>query len=322
MISKTPLIITDKNGIIIYCNEAAHNLCAAVFFGTSIEDLMCKDELDTYRSALSTALQSFSVRLSALDGADLIFDLTKERSDGVRYVHVRQKSSEIKSAISYNDIADSFAHAVSDPRLSKRRVTELYETLMPSGITFGSGSRLMLYKLSDLTAQLYERIIPNLMSVYGDVTSEEVGITDESIVYAEPYGLYLTLSAMMSAASAVSPDGGIRLLIEDRGDAVIFEASADGVKISDDPMRTFGVHYVDILYAQTLACASGYVFAYENNRGTSGASSSGKVCFTLAVKCRDYYPAYLKAKSSTASSAAILASLFPFSAKKQDHEHQ
>lgn len=321
MLSKTPLIITDKNGIIIYCNEAAHNICAAVSFGTSIENLLCGDELTAYKAALSSALQSFSVKSSNLGGSELIFDLTKERADGVRYVHIRE-SADIKSTISYKDVEDSFAHAVSDPRLSRRRITELYETLAPSAATFGSGRHLELYNLHDLTAPLYDRIIPNLLSVYGDVISEEIGITDQSVVYAEPYGLYLTISAMMSAASAVSPDGGILLRIEDRGDAVIFEVSASDARIFDDPIRMFGVHYIDVLYAETLARTSGYVFTYENNRGTSGANDTHNVNFTLSVKCRDYYPAYLKAKSSTARSAAMMASLFPFSTKKENHEHQ
>lgn len=316
MLSKTPLIITDKNGIIIYCNEAAHNICAAVSFGNSVEDLLRGEELSAYKAALSSAIPSFSVKSSVLGDSELVFDLTKERSDGIRYVHVKN-GVFADTTVSYRDIADCFSNAVADARLSKRRFTELYETLAPKCTTFGSGRHLALYALRDLTESFYEHILPNLLSVYGDVTSEQIGITSDSVVYAEPYGLYLTLSAMMSAASYVSAGGGIAVRIEDRGDAVIFEVSAStSEETHSDPIDMFGVHYVDVIYAETLARTSGYIFTYENNRGTPPASSASKMYFTLSVKCRDYYPAYLKAKSSTARCAAVMASLFPFSAKE------
>lgn len=316
MIPKTPLIITDKNGTIIYCNEAAHNICAAVSFGNSVEKLFNEAELGTYKLALSSALHSFSVKSSALGGAELIFDLTKERRRGVRYIRIKNLSLPSRTDISYESVANDFMNAVYGKNLSGRRFTELYETLASDGCVFGSCRHLAVFGLRELTDRFYKHIIPKLLSVYGNIFTSESGITDESVVYAEPYGLYLAVSAMMSAAAYVS-DGNVSLHTEDRGDTVTFEVSAPVTRgLCGDEVHLYGVHYVDLLYAETLARASGYGFTYENNRG------NGNVCLTLSVKCRDYYPAYLKAKSSASKNAAMTASLFPFSAKEQDNEHQ
>lgn len=320
MISKTPLIITDKNGTIIYCNEAAHNIGAALSFGNSVEALFNEDELNSYKQALGSAVSSFSIKSSALRDAELIFDLTKEATDGTRQIFIRRSASSEIFSVSYESVAEEFASILSDGVLScsasRRRFTELYEMLSSHSSSFELIRHLDIFNLRSLLDSFYTHILPNFLSVYGTVHKAEVGITDKSIVYAEPYGFYLTLCAMISAASFVSYDQNINLCIDDRGDAVTVNTSvtADSTRF-DEPIRMYGVHYVDIIFAETLSRASGYLFSYENNRDT------GRVCFTLYVKCRDYYPVYLKAKSSTAQNAAIFASLFPFSAEKENDKH-
>lgn len=321
MITKTPLIITDKNGTIIYCNEAAHNICAALSFGNSVKSLFNDDELNSYKQALGAASDSFSVKSSFLGGAELIFDLTKEASDGTRQIFIRKSTSAAISSVSYENVASEFASALRDSALSdcnhsKRRFTELYETLAALSSSFDLIRHLDIFELRALIDAFHTHILPNFLPVYGTVHTTETGITEKSVVYAEPYGFYLTLCAMLSAASFVSCDQDILLDIDDRCDAVAINVSvtADEARF-DDPIPMYGVHYVDIIFADTLARASGYLFSYESNRDT------GRVCFTLYVKCRDYYPIYLKAKSSTAQNAAIFASLFPFSAEKENDKH-
>ncbi len=309
MIKQIPLIITDKNGKIIQSNEAAHSISAALSFGTNIESIFDADALEVYKCALSGVRDSFSVKSPILDGYELIFDLTKERSDGIRTVHLRKPAERADVTVSYDDLRDAFSDAVSGHEISKRRVSELYETLAPSGAVLGSVKHIEVYSLRDILDPFYEHILPRLLSVYGDVISNEIGVTDDSIIYAEPYGLCLSLSAMLTSASATSEDGGASLTVTDRGDTITFQvASVTDRRMSDDKLAIFGSHYVDLLYAQTLARASGYGFDTVIERHT------GRVTLTLSVKCHDYYPAYLKARPSTAKSAAVMASLFPFAA--------
>ncbi len=316
MISKTPLIITDKNGTIIYCNEAAHNICAALSFGNSIESLFNEDELNLYKRSLGSAVSSFSVKSSVLKDAELIFDLTKEVSDGTRQIFIRRSASSAIPSVSYENVAKEFSSALSNSALSKRRFTELYETLSSQNTSFELIRHLDLFDLKSLLDSFYTHVLPNFLPVYGTIHTTEVGITEKSVIYAEPYGFYLTLCAMLSAASFVSCNQDINLNIDDRSDAVTVNVSvtADEARF-DEPIRMYGIHYVDIIFAETLSRASGYLFSYENNRDT------GRVSFTLYVKCRDYYPVYLKAKSSTAQNAAISVSLFPFSAEKENDKH-
>ncbi len=299
MLIQTPLIITDKNGIIMHCNEAAHSTCAAVSFGVSIESLFDAETLDQYRSALSRSVRSFALRAHAFEGYELIFDLSKEASDEIRSIHIRKLTDTPRSAVSYEDVADAFKNATAEQSFAKRRVSELYETLSSALATFGSCRHIELYRLSDILSPFYEHILPNLLSVYGDVISSESGITEESVIYAEPYGLYLSLAAIMSAASALSFDGTVLLKTEDRTDTVSFEVTAFDKNFGNDLTARLGCHCVDLIYAEMLARSSGYTFSKDIDR------NDGRVTFTLRVKCSDYYPAYLKSKSANAKTAAL-----------------
>ncbi len=317
-ITKTPLIITDKNGVIISFNEAAHNACAAVSVGSSVLELLDRNGCDEYKRAATEGLMSFSIKAPALNGAELIFDMTKARSDGIARVHIAKRDTYTSESISYRELADEFSRAVADKQASKRRFTELYETLAPSFSAFGASRHISELTLRDVLDPFYDQILPRLLAVYGTTVTQEIAVTDESVIYAEPYGLYLCLSAMLTAAASVSPDGGASLRTEDKGDRIIFEAAAavDGAREHHSPRRMYGVHYVDVIFAQSVACASGYTFFHIRER------SPDRVRLTLSVPCRDSYPAYLKARSEMARGAAVAASLFPFSTKEEDCEHQ
>lgn len=315
MLSKIPLIITDKNGLIIYCNEAAHNLCAALSLGETIEMLFDEDELVLYKQRLSSGVGSFSVDSSVLGGAKLIFDLTKEAVNGTRQIYVSRGSDEEITSISYAELAKSFSYALSDSTRSKRRFTELYEMLTSNNSSFRIIQQLKIYNLRELLDSFYEHILPNFLAVYGKIIETERGITEESVIFADPYSFYLTVSAMLSVASFVSQDHKIELDIDDRGDFTIVSVTALTSCFSD-PIRMYGTHYIDLIFAETLANASGCKFSVENNRDTR------RLRLTLCIKCHDYYPAYLKAKASISKIAAISAAAFPFSAEEQDDQHQ
>ncbi len=299
--NSTPLIITDTKGKILTVNEAAHNICAALTPGRNIESCFTDEATERYRVLLSEKALSF-VLTDALGCESIFFDLTKERTEGVRILYLSGRQLKIEDSIDYGDIAEVFTALSKDFGFqNKRRFTELYDTLSANGCVFGSKRIREFFGAKLLTERFLDSVLPRLLYVNGDVIfTPDPSLDENSIIFAEPYGFYLLMCAVISIAAHVSADH-IHISARDAGDKVTITVSTtcnNGKRY--ERAADFGVRALDVLYAESLSRISGYSFSYECS------SENGIMTFTVSFNSHDYYPSYLK---TDAAATFILSSV-------------
>ncbi len=257
MIKETPTVITDRNGKIIFINEAAHGICAALVIGDNIRNT-------------PTAYESYkgSVR-------------------GTRTFYLAPKKA-MPTPVSYDELKTVILDKSKLGIQSKLRFSELYEALLSNLHRIGSDSSKTVSSLSEFTEDLISSVLPRLLYAGGNaIYTKDPSVTASSVIFAEVCGLYMILSAVFSVLSVADSD--ITFSCIDLGDKAEFSFRAT-VKLgkSYESPTDFGVRSADLLFAEALSRASGYEFSIFHDRVKNALTVS--VC----VPSLDYYPEYLK----------------------------
>lgn len=282
--SESPLIVADLHGDIIYCSEAAHQICAAAVCGENVFRLF-PALVARRRQARASGRRSFMMAAAETPCGEIMVDLTKEASDGLLRLYLMSPASVRE--LSYDEIADEFSLAAeSRGHSASRRFTALYDLLVSQGTVFFRSRGRGPYNLRRAIFHFEHSVSPCLRHIGRElICREESNVTEACVIDCDIYAYYLMLSAITAAVGYASR-GQIFLLASYTGDRSVVTVSTKtraNMHITD--ISSFGPHSVDLLYAGVLARASGCEITSD---------FKDDVTFTLTARTSDYYPGWLK----------------------------
>ena len=289
----SPLIAADLSGRIIYCNEAAHRICAAIAFGGEINDIFPTLEARR-RRARAAGRRSFLIPSAETKCGDTMVDLTHEATHGVTRLYPGSSGRTGASAISYDAIAREFMRAAaSDDNLASRRITELYDTLVSQDTVFVRGRGKRLYIFREIMEHFMDNLIPRLRSIRrGVIMRVGASFAQSGVIDCDPFAFCFMLAAVISAVGFVS-DGDIVIEAEHTGKRASVSVSARlrrGFTAADTV--SFGSHAPDIIYARILADAIGC------GMEPPVIVDTDSVKIMLTPRVTSYYPDWLKDRPS------------------------
>lgn len=290
--TSSPLIITDTEGIIIYKNEAAHSVCAAPLCGDNIFDHIPALR-DACRRARAAGHGSFMLRPPESPYGEILVDLTKEPEDGVLRLYLSGRTAPVK--ISYEDVAREFSLSASglDP---VRRVTALYDMLSSSDTVFFRGRDMEPRRLTDVLSAFFDSALPRMRQIGRSLILRLDSTVDENVmIECDVYAFCLLTSALAAAAGYASKDA-VTVTVHHTGSESTVTVSANiraGIVITDT--ASFGPHAPDVIYAETLARASGYSL-FMNVKNDDG---DAELVFTLRIRAGSLYSDWIKTGTDT-----------------------
>lgn len=284
-----PYCVSDLDGTLIYCNDAASEACAALAYGKNIFDIFPGLD-EAVRRARAEGRRTLTLPLPDCDG-DVIFDLSKEISDRVIAIYPALRGTDRKevSLSAYRRTALEFLRLASvSGHEGSRRATELYDALLAVDPFFFRKRGLALYNLKTLLSQYFDSAVSSIRHIgHRLILRSGASVTDSALIDCDPYVFFLMLSSFASAVSYAAR-GDITIEAEHTGGKALITVGADirrGITISDT--SSFGVHAPDVLFAEVLAHASGCE--------TSLDADGGRVRFSVSIRAGEYYSEYLKA---------------------------
>ncbi len=278
-----PLVIAKNTGEIIYCNDAAHMICAAIVCGADAFTLFPPLK-DAYRAARANGERSFRLREPGALVGWLIADLTFDDTENIIKLFPMQSREVLH--VDYAEAAREFADlSKTDP--NPRRVSELYEVLTSSDGVFLRGHEVAPRDFAELINGFFNSALPKMRTIGQTlVLNIDDSVLPGALICSDIYTFELILSALASALGYTTKTGVTVTASHTEDFAVVTMCAEkrDAVDIRD--AASFGPHSSDVLFAETLARVTGSELTL---------SSDGKlVTFTLRVPARNYYPEWLK----------------------------
>ena len=282
-----PLILSDIAGTVIFINDAAHKSCAAINYGDNIfEHFPSLDE--AMRRARAASLRSFT--LPKTKYGDIMFDLSFEIPDGIIRIYPPHNIRQVTNtqALSYKSIELEFLRAAAiSGHEGARRVTELYDALSAARSPFFRETGASTHKLQELLTLYFDSALPAVRHIrHRLILRCGSSVTGSTLINCDAYAFFLLISAL-AASVGFAARGDIVIEAEHTGERAIISVSADmraNIVISDT--ASFGVHAPDVIFAKTLARASGAELLLD--------TSDRRISFTVRMRAGEYYSEYLK----------------------------
>lgn len=294
-----PFCTADADGKIIFCNDAARRSCAVLAVGENIFEIFPALR-GIFRSSRASGARTVTYTMpdavadvrGADTCADIVFDISKETSDGIIRIYPTAPSGTIPGAdITYERVALEFLRLSALSGLEgARRATELYDALLAVDPVYFRKRELQLYRLRELLSHYFDSAMPAVRHIgHKLVLHCGTSVTEDALVSCDPYAFYLMLSSLASSV-AYAARGEITVSAEHMGHIAGITVSAEmrpNITISDT--ASFGVHAPDVLFANALAHVSG--------SRPELSVKDGRISFSAKIRAGEYYSEYLKAET-------------------------
>ncbi len=274
-----PFVVADSDGNIIYANDAAHEICAALISGENVFSIFPTLQFEC-RAARAEGRRVVRLRFPG----EAIDTLTAELCGGL--LRLYPNAQTIPAGPIYEEAAREFALTYPDPK-NEARTRELYETLVSSGSAFLRSRAVSEHAFIMLLTGFFDSALPRMRNIgHRLVLTVDKTVTDESTVNTDIYSFHLMLSAVC-AAVGYAAEGDVTVRASHTvTDAVLTVSAARRKGLPDGDETFFGPHTPDIMFAGSLAHASGCEL--------SKSITESEVSVTLTIPASGYYPEWLK----------------------------
>lgn len=250
------VIIIDNDGKIMWFNTAAHDVCAALRVGKSIEMFMSESERAEYHRLRAESAYGFRLRTKKYKRRyDIVVDMKKDYSEGVSRVILDPLHVKKTEPLTYAAVADGVRQAL-EGKADAALMKHIYDAAVASDGILPEFSKKSALPFDETMRKFAYAINRKLILSKGKVILEkEPELTENAVIYAEPCGLFLTLAAIVFALESVSVDKCIKITL---GDAKIRLMSNIRDEIYLPAAESFGRRAADVLFADEMSEFCGY----------------------------------------------------------------